>query len=151
MSDNPRRGGDPAPAFTAPDQSPTLREKNGARERGEGSWASWVSADVRRCVRCRELKPASAFRVNRQLKCGLDSWCSACKVEDTREWRAENPERVAAYNASRRLGPFPMVCVDCGELFEARRRDQVRCPACQAERRREADRLKKKRRRRGSA
>ena len=43
-----------------------------------------------------------------------------------------------AYNASRREGPFPTVCCDCGVTFDAVRRTiQVRCPACTRKRRSE--------------
>jgi hypothetical protein len=35
-------------------------------------------------------------------------------------WRERNPDQVAAYNASRRVQPAKLQCVECGEAFEGR-------------------------------
>jgi len=74
-------------------------------------------------------------------------FCSQCMPPGARaaEWRALDCERVRLSNAARRRGPFPVVCQDCGEVFEAVRRDSTRDPACQAERRRARDRARKAR------
>ena len=66
-------------------------------------------------------------------------------MEANRLWRAANPEHVAIANAARREGPFLTACEACGEVFSAVRRDSVRCPDCQLERRRARDRLRKQR------
>ena len=55
--------------------------------------------------------------------CGL---CSAPSVA-ARRWKAENPGRRDAYNASRRVVPKPKTCVVCGELFTPERSD---CQVC---------------------
>jgi len=79
------------------------------------------------------------------MKTGLHSWCRECCVERNRLWRAANPDYVANVNDDRREGPFPTSCADCGVVFEARRRDSVRCPDCQADERRARDRERKRR------
>ena len=37
-----------------------------------------------------------------------------------REWRARHPDKIAAYNAARRIGPVAIRCVECGGKFEGR-------------------------------
>jgi hypothetical protein len=61
-----------------------------------------------------------------------DSKCRACHAEANREWRARNPEAVAAYNEARRIGPRQARCVACGASFRAGQRGPVsdRCPNC---------------------
>ncbi len=75
----------------------------------------------------------------------LHSWCRECCVSRNREWRAQNPAYVACVNDARREGPFSTACESCGIVFAAVRRDSVRCPDCQAERRRARDRARKAR------
>lgn len=77
------------------------------------------------CVRCGERKPAADFRLVRGR--WKSSWCDACYLARTREWRADNPEYVAAYNAARRVHPEPRACAGCGRTFTPRRRDAVFC------------------------
>jgi hypothetical protein len=72
----------------------------------------------RRCRRCRELLPFSAFRPNLKLSSGWSSWCRACSAEATRAWRERNRERI---NAARRTSPAKLTCVECGEVFEGRK------------------------------
>jgi hypothetical protein len=69
----------------------------------------------KRCTRCREFLPFSAFRPNLRLKGGWHSWCRGCCVEATRAWREQNRERV---NAARRTPPAKLRCVECGGEFE---------------------------------
>ena len=97
------------------------------------------------CARCRLTLPAARFRLNRRMKSGLHSWCRECCVERNRIWRAANAEYVAIVNDARREGPFSTPCEACGAVFGAVRRDSIRCAACQAERRRARDRLRKQR------
>ena len=99
----------------------------------------------KRCARCRLVLPEARFRRNGTMLSGLHSWCKRCCVERNRLWRAANPEVVANSNADRREGPFSTACEACGIVFAAVRRDSVRCPECQAERRRARDRLRKQR------
>ncbi len=79
------------------------------------------------------------------MKTMLHSWCRECCVERNRLWRAANPDYVAIVNEDRREGPFPTACESCGIVFGAVRRDSIRCPDCQLERRRARDRLRKQR------
>jgi hypothetical protein len=51
------------------------------------------------CARCREVKPASAFRRRTEMKDGLSSWCSACHYAASRAGWTTNRDR---YNAARR-------------------------------------------------
>ncbi len=46
--------------------------------------------DVKRCSRCHEIKPASAFNKRSDRKSGLQSRCKSCDVE----YRAERPKKV---------------------------------------------------------
>ncbi len=48
------------------------------------------SVDVKRCSRCHEIKPASAFSKRSGRKSGLQSRCKSCNVE----YRAERPRKV---------------------------------------------------------
>jgi|688.fasta_scaffold288506_2 hypothetical protein len=48
------------------------------------------SLDVKRCSRCHEIKPASAFSKRSDRKSGLQSRCKSCDVE----YRAERPKKV---------------------------------------------------------
>ncbi len=105
--------------------------------------------EVKVCARCRLTLPAARFRRNLRMKTMLHSWCKRCCVERNRLWRAANPDYVAIVNDARREGPFSTACEACGVVFEAVRRDSVRCPPCQAARRRARDRLRKQRSRGG--
>jgi hypothetical protein len=57
---------------------------------------------MKTCRNCQEQKPQAEFRRNQQSRDGLSSWCGSCHNEATRRWRANNPDYVEAYNASRR-------------------------------------------------
>src|SRR6266542_5680796 len=101
---------------------------------GSGSARKW-------CPHCDRFLESESFPPNRKTQSGRSSWCRECHVAATREWRAENPEYVAAYNSRRRVKPRDVRCVECNETFMARRRDHVLCsPLC---RRRRAERRHK--------
>ena len=59
--------------------------------------------------------------------------------EATRAWRAVNPDRVAAYNGTRRLEPVYLRwkdCLACGARFYSVRKDALTCSRrCQRQRR----------------
>jgi hypothetical protein len=77
----------------------------------------------RRCRRCKEFLPFSAFRPNLKLKSGWSSWCRACSAEATRQWRMRHRDEL---NERRRIPPTKLKCAECGEGFEGRR-DRVVC------------------------
>jgi hypothetical protein len=72
---------------------PDSREINGEKP----------SNEAKTCRKCGETKPPKLFRRNSKMRDGLSSWCAACHTEATRRWRHENPHKVEAYNASRRV------------------------------------------------
>jgi hypothetical protein len=49
------------------------------------------------------------------------SWCRRCCAAYNREWKERHRDRIEAYNASRRVPPAKLVCVECGEQFEGRK------------------------------
>ncbi len=64
------------------------------------------------CPKCQETKPTGEFSKNRSMRDGLQGWCKLCAAEKAkvyrkanrasltqknREWRAANPDKVAAY------------------------------------------------------
>jgi hypothetical protein len=74
----------------------------------------------RLCSMCRRWLSSAEFRPHLLGRDGLHPWCRACCAAKQREWRAANPERVAAYNESRRKPLVELECVECGEKFEGR-------------------------------
>lgn len=76
----------------------------------------------KRCTRCQEWLPFSAFRPNRRVKSGWSSWCKDCQREAVRKWKAENP----AYTERRRIPPARLTCSECGVAFEGRK-DRLVC------------------------
>jgi hypothetical protein len=95
---------------------------------------------VKRCARGQRMRPAAEFPRNPRMQTGLGSWCLPCAAERTRQWRAENPDYVGAVNTARREGPFPKLCSDCGEEFQAKRRASTRCSGCQKKHRQQRKR-----------
>jgi 5-methylcytosine-specific restriction endonuclease McrA len=85
----------------------------------------------KKCARCAEVLNAEQFRPNPKMRDGLDSWCRACHNQATQAWREKHPERVAEYNAARRvLGPdgfYTKTCVRCGEQFRTKRKHTKLC------------------------
>jgi prevent-host-death family protein len=53
-----------------------------------------VSAGEKRCAKCRETKPSSAFSTDRGQRDGLFAWCKPCAAAHLREYRAAHPEYV---------------------------------------------------------
>ncbi len=50
--------------------------------------------DGKRCTRCRQTKPLTAFYARKAARDGRQSWCSACVRERAAErWREQNPEQ----------------------------------------------------------
>jgi hypothetical protein len=56
-------------------------------------------------------------------------FCLSCATSATaaRVWRAENPERVTAYNSARRRGPVELRCIECGGPFTSRLATALTC------------------------
>jgi hypothetical protein len=44
------------------------------------------------CRKCGEEKKVEDFRPNGHMADGISSWCSACHVQATRDWRERNRE-----------------------------------------------------------
>jgi hypothetical protein len=73
------------------------------------------------CTRCQRLLPASAFRPSPRMRRAYSSWCLACHVDRTREWRIDHRDAINAHrrsvwaenreaiNRRRRLGYRPRV------------------------------------------
>jgi hypothetical protein len=80
----------------------------------------------RACSRCGARLPLSAFRLIRGRP---PSWCRACAVERTRQWRAEHRDTLNA----RRRDTAPRYCAACGGSL-AKRPGPGRwpryCPTC---------------------
>jgi hypothetical protein len=86
------------------------------------------------CTGCLQERPEEDFLPDRWSDSWPRSRCRACRSGYAREWRARNPEAVAAYNEARRIGARECVCVDCGGDFTAGRRGpaSTRCAGCRA-------------------
>ena len=83
------------------------------------------------CRRCGEVREAAQFPPNPRMRDGLHSWCRVCMAGASRRWRDANPDRVEAYNLSRRAPVSP--------TFTERDRQRLRDQARQARER--SDRL----------
>jgi hypothetical protein len=65
-----------------------------------------IGEPVKRCCRCRALKPLDQFHRNRSKPDGLHCTCVACKRADDRAWSRENRRaRAAAKKRYRRQHP----------------------------------------------
>jgi hypothetical protein len=53
-----------------------------------------VTAETVRCVRCGLDLSVKAFRANPRKRDGVNSWCRACHVARTRQWREEHREAL---------------------------------------------------------
>jgi hypothetical protein len=78
------------------------------------------------CTRCWQYLLAGCFRPNARISSGLSSWCRECDRAYKRQWRAENPEKLAEYNESRRAPRELRKCSECGTEF-VRKSNQVVC------------------------
>jgi hypothetical protein len=72
----------------------------------------------RRCTRCRQMLPFSAFRPNLKLSSGWSSWCRVCSAAATRQWRMRRRDEL---NERRRVPLSKLRCVECGAKFEGRK------------------------------
>lgn len=59
------------------------------------------TASEKQCARCRETKPAEAFRRTDTMRSGLYSYCKPCEKAKAAAWYRENPDKVAAIEARR--------------------------------------------------
>jgi len=91
------------------------------------------------CCGCMQWLPLEAFMV----QSGVAGRCRSCRAEHLRQWRAANPEYVAAYNERRRIGIRERQYVTCGARFTAGKR----CAGCRRQRKLE----QRRRRREGAA
>jgi hypothetical protein len=69
------------------DEATSRREKGTAKDNGE-------PGRTVECVRCGRALPPTAFRANPRKRNGLHSWCNACQVARTRQWRSENRDAI---------------------------------------------------------
>ena len=53
---------------------------------------------LKTCVKCKQIKPISAFGIDRTHKSGLQSWCRSCKAA----WARQYYKGKQAHNRSRR-------------------------------------------------
>ena len=54
--------------------------------------------ELKRCTKCGEAKPGTAFGKHARNSDGLQYWCNACK----KAWYAANSERIKEYESARR-------------------------------------------------
>ena len=87
----------------------------------------------KRCGGCQGWLPADVFPPDRRASTGLGSWCYGCRRVYWRRWRAEHPEKVAAYNEARRAkaraARRELRCSECGQVLEGRK-SRVCSPQC---------------------
>jgi hypothetical protein len=51
---------------------------------------------TKRCAKCGQVRKRGEFRPDASCRDGLNSWCAACHVEATREWRTRKGEAEQA-------------------------------------------------------
>jgi hypothetical protein len=68
------------------DEATSRREKEAAKNNSAG-----MTVD---CVRCGRALPPTAFGANTRKRNGLNSWCNACQVARTQQWREENRDAL---------------------------------------------------------
>jgi hypothetical protein len=61
-----------------------------------------MAEPMKRCAKCRRLRPVSAFSRDRRAKSGVAGTCKRCAVKANRAWRHANPAKVRAYDRARR-------------------------------------------------
>lgn len=96
-----------------------------------------ASIPLRSCEMC-----GDGFEPNRRGR--PRRFCDRCSGSPyAARWRAEHPDRIEAYRASRRVAHKPRPCVECGEHFTPSRSDRIVCStSCRWKRKR---RLKRER------
>jgi hypothetical protein len=55
----------------------------------------------KRCSMCKKLKPRTEFYKESSRKDGITGYCKPCKLEKTKKWREQNPEKMKAHIDSR--------------------------------------------------
>lgn len=55
-----------------------------------------TTPDQLKCTKCHETKPTGEFKPRKQGRKGFSSWCRACCIHMTKQWRAENREERLA-------------------------------------------------------
>ena len=58
-------------------------------------------SDSKRCFKCGEIKPLSVFYKHKQMKDGHVNKCKDCSLIDAASHRAENIEKIRAYDRGR--------------------------------------------------
>jgi len=101
---------------------------------------------VKPCPHCYQWLPLEDFARSANRYLGRDSWCRACHVKETREWRKRNPGYIAAYNERRRLEYAEQqrearerTCSECGAAFTGRPDRQTCSPECRKRRKARMD------------
>jgi len=49
------------------------------------------------CSKCKVEKPYTSFPKSKQDSSGYQSWCTACKVAQNKEYMKKNPEKIALW------------------------------------------------------
>ncbi len=98
---------------------------------------------TKHCPRCDEDKELDEFGKNRKEKSGFATYCKPCTREKARQWKLDNPEKVASYKKRCSRCHF----TKAKSLFGLdRSRPGGRHPLCKLCRRKETrDKLKAKR------
>lgn len=82
---------------------------------------------LKRCSRCREVKPIAEFHRDRTRKDGIQNYCKSCNIERAKRFYVDNPEKCKERDKRRKprardenrmrvlqyLLAHP--CIDCGE------------------------------------
>src|SRR5436190_15770793 len=89
------------------------------------------------CTGCRRWLPDTEFGISANGY--IKRSCKKCIREYSRQWREENREAVAAYNASRRVPPSELVCSECEGEFRGRPNKLTCSDACRAKRKARLD------------
>lgn len=82
---------------------------------GEGHFCVWYSdhMELKRCSKCKELKPRDEFSKDRYMKDGLHSSCKACKAK---KWRELHPEG----STQRKVRPGEETERECNHCHEVK-------------------------------
>lgn len=74
---------------------------------------------MKRCKKCKELKPLEDFHVKKVAPDGRRSRCKSCTNDDILQWRIDNPMNLTLNNARARARnkglPFELTLEDLGE------------------------------------
>ena len=84
-----------------------------------------MTAAVKYCSGCGEVKPISAFHRKTGAKDGLQTYCRVCKNARDRDWQQANPALVRKYNQRRRAA-HPNLARDSARQYRKERPDRTR-------------------------